>query len=235
MPKKWIRFTTVPLLLILTACDLGPNLEVRTFQVETTDAEQLQSVGVLIQPYVYKDRPNAPGSMSVSTAANAITVRETPDNLDRIERVLAELTFPPSPNSSFRLHFQFVEANGATEPDPAIADVVEELRRTFRFTGYSLTGEAVIAATPNEKFAHELQTQTDGRSYSISGNLTDPDHTLRVRFTQKRTIGPRTFTDGTVLSTSVGIRPGQTLVLGSVPVEGTGTLLVIARMIEGQG
>ena len=222
------------LLVLVTACDLGTKLEVRTFQVDTTDSEQLQSVGVLVQPYVYKDRPNAPGSMSVSTAAGAITVRETADNLDRIERVLAELSFPPAPASSFNLHFQLVEANGAADPDPSIADVVEELRRTFRFKGYSLTGEALIATTPNQRFTHLLQTQTDDRSYSITGDLVVPGNTLRVTFTQKRKVGSNTYTDGTVLSTAVGIRPSQTLVLGSVPVEGTRTLLVIARMTESQ-
>ena len=207
----------------------------RTFRVETTDREQLQSVGVLIQPYVYRDRPNAPGSMSVATAEGAITVRETPDNLDRIERVLAELTFPSPPASSFHLHFQLVEANGATEPDPAIADVVEELRRALRFDGYSLVGEARIAVRPRARFAQLLQTAEN--EYRISGAFEESEsgYVLSVGLSR-----PRSRTQGNTtthftsrgLETDVGIRPNQTLVLGSISVEDSAVLFAVVRLVE---
>ena len=233
MCKKWIPFTTVPLLLILTACDLGPSLEVRTFQVDTTDTEQLQSVGVLIQPYVYKDRPNAPGSMSVSTAANAITVRETPDNLDRIERMLAQLDLAQT--ASVRLIFQLIEANGAGEADPTIADVVEELRKTFRFAGYSLAGDASITVEPGHSFEQVMQTNTGDLTIGGTLETTGHGHTLAVRFVQDR-VGEgnpyATRKRQNLLTTSVGISPGQTLVLGSVPLEGAAALLLVARMTK---
>ena len=231
MSKKWIRFATVPLLLVLaTACDLGTKLEVRTFTLETTDEAQLESVGTLIQPYVYKERPDAPGSMSI--AAGAITVRETPDNLDQIARVLAELDLSATPSPSFRLQFQLVEANGASESDPVIADVVEELRKALRFDGYSLVGEAQIAVRPHARFTQLLQAAED--EYHISGTFAESEsgYALSVRLER---IHPRTQTGPlgrAALQTNVGIRPNQTLVLGSVWVEDSAVLFAVVRLLE---
>lgn len=196
-------------------------MEVRTFQVETTDEAQLASVGTLIQPYVYKERPDAPGSMAI--AAGAITVRETPDNLDQIARVLAELDLSPTPAPSFRLQFQLVEANGASESDPVIADVVEELRKTLRFDGYSLVGEAHIAVTPHSSFRQRLQTA--GTEYHINGTLAEYEfgYVLTVDLDDARRSN---------LQTNVGIRPNQTLVLGSVSAEDSAVLFAVVRLLE---
>jgi len=217
-------------LVLATACDLGTKLEVRTFKVETTDEAQLESVGTLIQPYVYKERPDAPGSMSI--AAGAITVRETPDNLDQIARVLAELDLSATPTPSFSLQFQLVEANGASESDPVIADVVEELRKALRFDGYSLVGEAQIAVQPHAKFTQLLQTAEE--EYHISGTFAESESGYALSVGLER-IRPRTQTGPlgrAALQTNVGIRPNQTLVLGSVWVEDSAVLFAVVRLIE---
>ena len=120
-----------------SACDLWPRLETRTFRVEHLNPA---SVNDLIGPYVYSDRAHWPGAMSV--VQGAVTVRETRDNLARIERVLQEFDVAAP---SLRLHFQLIEADGISgPPDPGIAGVVDELRRLFRFQGYGLIGEAVV-------------------------------------------------------------------------------------------
>ena len=216
-----------------TACDLGTKLEVRTFQVETTDEVQLTNVGTLIQPYVYMERPDAPGSMSI--AEGAITVRETPDNLDQIARVLAELDFSKTPTPSFRLQFQLVEANGASESDPAIADVVEELRKALRFDGYSLVGEAQIAVRPDASFGQVLPTADN--EYHINGDFMESKSGYVLSVGLDR---PRSRTQGNVfgashrraLKTMVGIRPNQTLVLGSISVEDSAVLFAVVRLLE---
>ena len=205
----------------------------RTFQVETADEAQLASVGTLIQPYVYKERPNAPGSMSI--AAGAITVRETPDNLDQIARVLAELDLSETPAPSFRLQFQLVKANGTSASDPVIADVVEELRKTLRFDGYSLVGEAQIAVQPRASFGQILQTAEN--EYNIGGTFAESEsgYVLTVGLS-----GPRSKTEANAarsfgrrsLETNVGIRPNQTLVLGSVSVEDSAVLFAVVRLVE---
>lgn len=219
-------------MVVATACDLGTKLEVRTFEVETTDEAQLKSVGTLIQPYVYKERPDAPGSMAI--AAGAITVRETPDNLDQIARVLAELDLSTTPTPSFRLQFQLVEANGASESDPVIADVVEELRKTLRFDGYSLVGEAQIAVQPRASFDQVLQTAEN--EYRINGAFEEYESgymlTVGLHRPRSRTQGNPYATTRSALSTNVGIRPNQTLVLGSVSAEDSAVLFAVVRLLE---
>lgn len=204
----------------------------RTYRVETTDKSQLESVGTLIQPYVYKERTDAPGSMSI--AAGAITVRETPDNLDQIARVLAALDLSNTPAPSFRLHFQLVEANGASEADPVIADVVEELRKALRFDGYSLVGEAHLAVKPGTGFGQVLQT--DENEYQISGDFKEAksSYVLSVALrTRSRTQGNNVARfSGPTLHSMVGIRPNQTLVLGSVPGEDSAVLFAIVRLVD---
>ena len=221
-----MRFATVPLLLVLaTACDLGgPKLEVRTFNVEAAE-DQLRGVSALVQPYIYNDRPDAPGSMSV--ALGSITVRETPDNLDRIARVIADLDLSKTPSPSYRLIFQLIEANGSADTDPTIADVVAELRNSLKFDGYVLKGQAHIALTPSASFTQRLQTDSD--EYSLSGNFDEvaSGQALSIHFGQR--IGQR---NPSLLDTTVGIRPDQILVLGSVPAQDSAILLLVVRMSE---
>src|SRR2546427_11254796 len=125
---------------LLAACSpRGPNLDTRTFALKYLRGSDAVSIVV---PYIYTDRPNAKGVFSVSD--NAITVRETPDNLDKIARVLAEYD---RPRPFVRLTFHLIEADGATTTDPAIRDVEAALRHLSRFQGYRLVAEGVVTAT----------------------------------------------------------------------------------------
>ena len=53
----------------------------------------------LVAPYIY-DREESPGSMS--SLDGAITIRETSDNLDQIERVLLDVAHETSPPAAIR-------------------------------------------------------------------------------------------------------------------------------------
>ncbi len=124
------------LVMFLTACRSGVTLETRTFRLQSlADYVALE----VIDPYVYADRPNAPGA--ASAMQGVLTVRETSDNLDRIARVLEEFD---RPRQSVTLHFQVILSNGAGSADPAIAEVEEELRRLFRFAGYRLVAQGSV-------------------------------------------------------------------------------------------
>lgn len=135
--------------------------------------------------------------------------------------------------TSYRLDFQLIEANGPGKPDPRIADVVDELRKTFPFEGYALGSEFSIAVKPDTEFTKSTGTGTDDPRivYTFNGGFQtaidlaspDGDETLRLRV--ERGAEP-------VLETTVGIRPGQTLVLGSMPRNQEATLLIVVRMVE---
>ena len=199
--------------VLLGGCQRQVSLETRTFRVEYLTPDQVQP---LVEPYVYYDRDRAPGTMQV--ADGAITVRETSDNLARIQETLAEFD-RPQPDT--RLHFQLIEADGFETSDPRIADVEDELRRLFRFTGYRLAGEATITATGGANF-HQEFSGTEAL-YEIAGAL-DRMASGSIRLSNVALWMNR---ENPRLETSVTVRPGQTVVLGSQPKgDGAGTLFL---------
>ncbi len=213
-------FSLIGLVLVLWftrgAADRPPNLEVRTFALENL---QSQAAVQLIEPYVYGDREGAPGTLSSTTGA--ISVRETPDNLDKIARVLAEFD---NVRADVRLHFQLIEADGFTDTDERISAVEVELRKVFQFRGYRLAAEAFVTATDGSDIGQLMQGADE--IYEITGhvNWVGPG---TVRLSGVRLSAQ---SSGRGLETTVNIRPGQTLILGSSPKDGsTATLLLTVR------
>ena len=214
--------TIVPalaLLLISAGCRRNLEFETRTFQLQHIDGREASA---LVDPYVYPGTANRdPGELSVT--ASAITVRETPDNLDRIEQMLAEMD---QPRADVRLHFQLIEADGFTGSDPAIAEVVSELEKIFRFGGYRLAGEAFVSATDRSEIHQRLRAS--GEDYEIAGRVLQlSPGTMRLQ--EVALFGAET---GQLLSTTVNVRTGQTLVLGSSPKAGTSTTLLLTVRAE---
>jgi len=186
--------------------DDTPELETRTFELLHLEDWVAQD---LVEPYVYADRPGAPGKVSV--VEGKLTVRETADNLHRIEETLLEFD---RPKPAVRLTFQIIEANGGAEVDPRIAEVETALRRLFRFEGYRLVGEVMVHGTAGNQVFQEFDvpdlgasaieaTIRDVRSDSAGGSVQ-----LEMRFHA----GSRT-----VFGTTVRVRAGQTAVLGRTP------------------
>jgi len=204
--------TLACLTLLFTACERAPRLETRTFAVHNLAPHQVEA---LVGPYVFMDRPSNPGVMS--TADNALTVRETPDNLDKIQRVLEQFD---KARPDVRLRFQVIEADGFTDTDPAIADVEAELRKLFQFRGYRLAAQAMLTVTDGSDISQRL-SGADG-AYLISGNASwrsGNATALQIQLWHGRS--------NVILETAVNVRPGQTLVLGTSPKEGsTATLLL---------
>ena len=216
---------TVPGMLAITslAVALGceprpPELEVRTFAL--THLGEVEAIAI-VEPYVYGGRPGAEGRLS--STRGAITVRETPDNLDQIARVLAEHDVV---QPDVRLHFQLIQADGYTDSDPRISQVEAELRRIFRFGGYRLAGEAMVSATSASDIDQRLRGP--GGTYIItaevrrlSQGVVRLDDVMLWRSESER-----------ILQTSVNIRPGQTLVLGSSPQGDAGATLLLTVRAE---
>lgn len=212
--------------LAAVACERGPELDTRTFEVQYLAPYQIDQ---LIAPYVFTDREARPGMMS--STEGAVTVRETPDNLEKIARVLEEYD---RPKPSVMLHFQIIEANGASESDPAIEAVERELRRLFRFDGYRLvaetrvggiqgTGIRQVVGPPNEEDSFFIQT---GVTEVRTGGET-PTVTLDVGL-----FGAEV---GNILETSVTIPAGHSVVLGTANApafEGALILVVRAEIVE---
>lgn len=215
---KRTLITALAATALLAACQGDTRLETRTFALQHLRPNEASAV---IEPYIYRDREGAPGLMSA--AAGVLTVRETSDNLDQIARVLSEYDVP---RRDLRLHFQLIEADGYTGRDERIADVEDELRSIFQFQGYRLAGEAFVAATDASEVEQGLDEGHQVRAavyYARPGT-----YRIEVRL--------RSYEYGDRLTTSVNIRAGQTLVLGSAARVGDEpTLLLTVRAEEVDG
>ena len=140
-------------------------------------------------------------------------------------------TFPFAPlharqegPANVRLVFQLIEADGFTEVDPAIGEVVDQLQRLFRFQGYRLATTSVLSGAVSD------QTITVSQNLAVSEHvavqltawLRKSDTPGLVRISVRLTDANRQtgvnghWTDGPrILSVSVNVRDAQTVVLGS--------------------
>jgi hypothetical protein len=197
-----------------------PALETQTFELVHLDAGE---AAAMIQPYVWSDRPGAPGDMSA--AGNTITVRESADNLERIAGVLEEFD---RPRPTVRLHFQLIEADGTARGDPAIADVEAELRRLFRYEGYRLVTEAVVGGMEGSHIEQIVGADTPDETWVILATI----GSVRVRDDSgwvQMEVGVRNPRRGAFM-TRVNARIGQTMVVGNAQLmTGGGTLILTVR------
>lgn len=203
--------------ILLTACG-GQKLETRTFELRHLTESAAEDI---IEPYVYEDRPNAPGK--VQTAGRLITVRETRDNLDRIARVLEQFD---RPRENVRLQFQIIRANGAGPADSSIAAIESQLRRLFRFSGYRLVAQASTVNSGQNEF--QVRTSSGNELYDIVGELQNV-HVSGDSGSARLTVRLGSVSYGQILNTGLNIRLGHTAVLGGQPVGQAGALILAVR------
>ncbi len=200
------------------------DLDVRTFQLEYIDPGAAYQI---IDPYVFADRG---GMMSTDDQTRTITVRETPEMLERISQVL-ETYDQPAP--SVKLHFRIIEADGGGEPDPALQDIADALPTdVFRFRNYRQIAEAVMMG--REWTAIRQRAAGVGGEFLVRGEIGE------VRVAEGGgtvQLGVELLQDdfGTIFETHVNAREGQLLVLGSAqpnPERGAIILAVQAELVR---
>jgi hypothetical protein len=218
-----MRIGTVAALImtpLLSAC--GDRLETRTFPLEHVSAANIRP---LIEPYVNSEDARIEEGTALYPS---LAIRERPRVLNTIEEIVAE---HDKPQSTVTLRFQLIEADGFETTDPAIADVEQVLRSLFRFTGYRLLAEAVMAnmtpmiVVPAERRSwadyqssqklhagdSEYAILTDVRSVSRrEGSLGTADLAVLLYRNRTAAVGSETL-----LETSVRVPSGQTVVLGN--------------------
>jgi hypothetical protein len=203
--------------LLAWACDRAPELDIRTFNLQHRSGYEASEI---IHPYVFDDREGASGAMSAT--ADAISVRETPDNLDKIARVLEEFD---RPLEEHRLRFQLIEADSFQDEDPEISNVVEELRDLFRFQGYRLLGEALVTVSGNGEFRQRFLGPDEEF-------LVDASTEIRARGTV-RLHEVRLWGEGTpLMETTVNATRGQTVVIGGTRAQRSGRSFILSVRVE---
>ena len=217
----------------------GDSLEVRTFTLERLEAEAAFG---LVDPYVYRDREGRPGTMSISEGL--ITVREFPENLDRIAAVLEEYD---RARASVRLHFQLIQANGFDDRDESIQAVETELRKLLRYEGYRLVGETVLQLREGggggQRFQGTLEGVSSGESQfnleasvgMVSTGELGSTVEIWVELEHRDALYGARAGGSNILATDVNAAHGQSLVLGTTsPLTGRGALiLIVTPTIEG--
>jgi hypothetical protein len=197
----------------LGACTGGaPDLDTRTFALKYLHPNEASSI---IAPYVYTDRPAGKGVFSV--AGTAITVRETKDNLDKIERVLVQYD---RPQPTVRLTFRLIRADGVSGTDPAIVDVEATLRKLFRFRGYRLVGEGVVSGIEGSEVSQMLGGGGAGLQAAIE-RISGGGDSATVQLNVRLNLFPGTF------QTRLNVPLGRTAVLGNVQSGPASTTLIL--------
>jgi hypothetical protein len=224
----------VPSLLIaatLVACGRSQQLASRTFTLEYLDAQEAADVILNEVPGTnlsvsFRAREGDGGP--VGDHGRTITVRDTPANLEQIARVLAEFDQRPL----VRLHFQLIQADGAARPDSAIADVVAELRKLFRYTGYTLLAQAVVVGSQGSHIEQVVSQGSDRgpglssyEQWIISANI----DAVRARAESGSVVlrvGVRNPSYGG-LETALNARVGQTIVVGNAQLTSRGGTTIL--------
>ncbi|MDX1578269.1 MAG: hypothetical protein R3266_07280 [Gemmatimonadota bacterium] len=203
------------------ACDAGAELETRTFELQYLAPEEAAE---MVTPYVYPDRPGAPGV--VTHFSSGITIRETPEALDRIGEVLERYD---RAKPGVRLYFQLIEADGFTGTDERIADVRGALEQLFRFEGYRLLAEGHMAMMEGTSSDQNL-LGTGGRAFELGARVNEvrgsgDAGSVGVTVILQPLEGSRRG----YINTSLVVPVGETVVLGSSQSQDQRTLILTVR------
>ena len=150
---------------------------------------------------------------SLSGVANAQEGEEAPVDIDNV-----------------LLTFHLIQADGFTDEDPEISDVVSELRKLFNFRGYRLHSTSVfnvglaryVGAIATGDGSQRIVSGDSGTPLTIKAELSSRRSTGTVRakvtltdVTTRRVLGTLGTVRLPLLEASVTIRDGQRVVLGS--------------------
>lgn len=215
MKRRLLSTCAMLAIAIFTGCD--SRTETRTFLLEHMSPPNARN---LVEPYV----PAGSANVRISSNPPALTVAASAERIEQIEEMLNRLDVAAP---DMQLRFQLIEADGFTDSDPAIADVEAALRDLFRFRGYRLAADAMVAASQYSRSTQRLLGFGDTPLF-LQVNVmrlsrTDDAGSVHLEVTLA---GP----EGDILSTGVVVPGGQTVVLGTArPFQDRGALILVVR------
>lgn len=197
----------------IAACAGGERMEVRTYELAHLEKEDAEA---LVAPYV---RTEGGGVFSAGENARAITVRESPETLEEIQRVLAEHDRAPH---GVALEFAVLEAGSFDDAEEEAPGVDTLLRDVLKFEDYRTATRGVVRTGAHQEFDQNLRMPGSEEGYVINGRvgrITDREVQLRIALYPGS--GPP------LLQTSVTVPIGQTVVLGTAAGSGPDTATIL--------
>ena len=156
---------------------------------------------------------------------------------------------PTADFQQVRFRFHLVQADGFTEQDPEIADVVNELKKLFNFRGYRLVSTPVVNIVLEDRFGYDRWDGSGTQrivvgdsevpwelSVDVRAPLSSP--TIRVDVSLTSIVPWRVRENArrdpveVYLEASVTIRDGQTVVLGSTRTSAEEPVLILVLTPE---
>jgi len=210
----------------LRAQEGAQPIVVRTFTLRHLHPE---SVKRLVQPYILSTKG---GVFEAGHPIRAITVRETPENLARIDSLIRAHDRSPA---TLTFRFQLIAAEDQPTRDPAIVGLDSTLRGLLRFAGYRLLSQAVVTVGEAQHFAQTLNA--DDERLLLTGEVSeiraaDGGGNVYVQVHLSRPRGViaegKEIPNERLLQTGVSVPLGQTVVLGSAVPGGKVRALILA-------
>lgn len=209
----------------LRAQETAPQVVVRTFTLRHIGPEDAAK---LVAPYVMS---RAGGVFQAGGALRAITVRETPQALARIDSLLRAVD---RARQVIVFRFQLISADDTPSRDPAVAAIDSTLRKLFRFAGYRLLAEGTAIASEHASFSLTLAAGEDrfalgGLVQGVRAGAGRGSVHVAVSLTRAATAVQERMAGGgeVLLSTGVTVPIGQTAVLGSAAPGGKIQALIL--------
>ena len=132
------------------------------------------------------------------------------------------------------LRFQLIKATTTRTTDPAIQEIGAALKDLFRFSGYTLLSQAVVAVdySPNAGGSTTQLLRAEGTSYQLTVSIEgiNPD-AVQLSVKLWALSAPRGGAAGQLFGTKVSVSFGHTVVLGSTQPAGVtaGTLILAVK------
>jgi hypothetical protein len=190
------------------------GLATRAFTVRYKDVDD---VYLLISPYV-----GPRGSIRTEPRRKVLTVLDTPENLSRIQELIAAYDLPPR---NVEVAVQLILASaGQASPEPApppIRGVIEKLNAlSTRWNDYRLVGNARVLGTEGERSS--LRVGDDYRIDFKIDQVSDESRVIRFKpfELQRRELsveGNERY--ASVLSTVLNLRDSQLFIVGASKME----------------
>jgi hypothetical protein len=203
-------------------------LTVKTF---TLHHLQPKAAATLVSPYIQSLQG---GVFEAGGNIQAITVRETPPVIARIDSVLRDHDHAPA---TLVFRFQLIAAEDTVSRDPAIAETASTLKELFRFEGYRLLTQGTTLVGANQRFS--LTMAADSDRYELSGYVAAVDGgegagSVQLAVSLIRLTGGDTFSMGKLvrskdelLQTGLTVPLGQSVVLGTAASRGRTHALIL--------